>query len=232
MNCLMKAIQFGAAGQVQDDEPAAGLEGGGEVVESGGLVAEMREGVEAEHAVELAGRHGFGADVEKEKLDREAAAAGFGKHAGGEVHGDDPAGSDGVGEPAAKLAGAAADFEQIVAGEDTEAAVEFGQAAKGIGRVRALSVPAGGELVEKGDARVSGFDKTACNHTILVLRNTDKGRITQGHERNTIWKTQSSDRRPRADCVFNGRNGQGGDAFKLAGGGQQRHQRLGWVCAF
>ena len=79
---LMEAVEFGAAGQVQDDEPAAGLEGGGEVAESGGLVAKVRKGVEAEDAVELAGRHGFGADVEKEELDREAAATGLGKHAG------------------------------------------------------------------------------------------------------------------------------------------------------
>ena len=185
VNCLVETVQLGAAGQMQDDEAPGGLEGSGEVSQSGGFVAEVREGVKAEDTVELAGRHGFGANIEEEELDREGAAAGFGKHARGEVHGDDAAGSDGAGEPTAKLAGAAADFEQVVAGEETEAAVEFGQAAEGFGGRGALSIPAGSELVEESDARVGGPDETVLNHTILLLRNTTGCGNTFRDEHNT-----------------------------------------------
>ena len=87
------AVDFAAAGEVDDGEEAVGLERGAEEAQGGGFVVEVGEGLEADDSVNRGGRerdvlNGFQMPAHAFS---EAALPGDGDHARADVVGDDGA---------------------------------------------------------------------------------------------------------------------------------------------
>lgn len=170
---VMKGIQGRAARKMQHNQSTARLQQPHDLSQRRRRISKMGKRVETEHDVECLARRLLDADVHQPELGFETARPGTFEHGGREIDRNHPAGADGLREPAGDLAGAAADFEQVLAGCQSELPVEFPEPAQGVHWIRPLDIPGGRLAVEEGDAGVlGGIRRAEVVHIGLHLRST------------------------------------------------------------
>jgi len=79
---VVEGVEGSTAGEVDDEEASGGFEEVADVPQGGGLVAEVREGMEAEGDIEVAVDYLVLADIEQGKLGGGGSLAGELKHGG------------------------------------------------------------------------------------------------------------------------------------------------------
>ncbi len=163
----VERIEVCASRQVQDEELPSGFEEPVDLSQGCRRVPEVREGVETEHHIEKFSDGLFHADIQKAKLRLDAAVPGAFEHGRGEVGGHDTSGLDAACEPAGDLSGAAAQFEQVLAGFEVELRLQGLDLFEGGDRAGAGGIPGGGEAVEELDPGIrGGVARTVVCHNI------------------------------------------------------------------
>lgn len=165
-----------AADEMEDDDSSVGFEGLGEAAEGGAVVAEVWGDVHAESDVEAFGAEVIAADVGAEEVGINAASAGVVEHPGREIERGDTAWGDGFREPGGDLAGAAADFEDLLARLEVEGGEQLFESGEGLLGGGAVGIPGGGVVVEELDTGI-GFERVQRSHSIGLQRSCRRSTV-------------------------------------------------------
>lgn len=167
---VVEGVELRAAGQMNHQETPPGLEQRGEVLQGIGLAAKVGKGMEAEDHVEPLRGGGGQADIPQLELRVDSPGTGLRQHAGGEIHGGNPARLHSIRQPGGDLPGTATHLQQILPRLQLEAVRQLVQPTERDGGIGAGLIPSGGVTVKESDAGVGG--RLSHGHTCLYLRNT------------------------------------------------------------
>lgn len=150
----MKFVEMGAAAKMHDHQPPVFFQRARKPAEGRRGIAEVGKAVETEDEIVAARAEVVAAHIAAEEIGREAFRPRPREHFLGEIHGGDPRGRHLFREPRGGLSRSATHFENGLAGAQGQAGGVPAQPGGLAGGGRFLALPAGGECVEKADARV------------------------------------------------------------------------------